>query len=984
MDDLDKKIESVQQAVSEASKDDPNRASLLSKYAMLLGSRLSMKESELDLKEGIDIARQAVEATSDGDILLAPRLHNLGNFLRHQYLQTKDMNDLDEAIRVARRATCVTPTSQAQHLDGLSLHLGLKFQETGNRNVLDAAIAVSQEAVNKCSNKSEYATYLNNWGLRLGDRYLLTGSMTDLEEAIAITQQAITAHSEYPAQDNLQDISLALFHNNLGHRLGDRFGRTGTMSNLEDAISHAHKASEITSDTFPIKAQFLNNLAIRLGDKYNRTRRLDNLDIAIETARRADQITPKRDPLRVRGMILSNLGALRGVKYQNTHEILELEEAIKALRGALDITTTAGVSWALRTNNLALRLMDRYIENRNMIDLEEAIRLARQAVEAASPQGIDRAMYLNNLGRFLDARHTETKDPQDLQNAFQCFHTALRQDSASIRHRVSAGLRLLSSSVIFEDQSRALQIAETTIQLLPQLAFESPENSDKEHHLLQAANVASTAAAVALIFGQPRATAIAWLETGRSILAGTIRDSRIDLLELRQKHPALASSFEQSCDMLSAQTREDIFTPTGSLLGTAGSRQHNIDDRLAAQARQSEVIEEIRSKPGFESFLLPLSETEILKAAARGPIVIINVCIHCCDALIITSLETRRVPLVGVSPEEIAKRRPELSTPSPLLLEWLWRQIVNPVLDNLGLIHTIHSHVWPRIWWIPTGPVVGFPLHAAGRHLERQFETAMDRVVSSYATSIKEITYTRQQKRVEDPAQSFPRLVLTCMANTPGNDDLDHAVEEILKVEEVANRIPMDIARPLSRKEEVLSALRICEIFHFAGHGEADQLQPLRSKLLLEDWQNDALTVGDLLEINLQQRGPFLAYLSACETSQVLRDQSVDEGIHLSSALRLAGFRHVIGTLWKVNDAMCVRMASSLYRFLQQRGLGDESASHGLHTAGKELRDEWVRSIKGEELDKGRVDGAEHRYPLREIRQHAGELLWVPFVHYGV
>lgn len=105
-----------------------------------------------------------------------------------------------------------------------------------------------------------------------------------------------------------------------------------------------------------------------------------------------------------------------------------------------------------------------------------------------------------------------------------------------------------------------------------------------------------------------------------------------------------------------------------------------------------------------------------------------------------------------------------------------------------------------------------------------------------------------------------------------------------------------------------------CKIFHFAGHGLTNPSDPSKSPLFLEDWETEPLTVARLLEINLQKQTPFLAYLSTCGTVQIKRDELIDEGLHLISAFQLAGFQHVVGTLWEINDKSCVDMAITTYK----------------------------------------------------------------------
>src|SRR5204862_4726976 len=133
----------------------------------------------------------------------------------------------------------------------------------------------------------------------------------------------------------------------------------------------------------------------------------------------------------------------------------------------------------------------------------------------------------------------------------------------------------------------------------------------------------------------------------------------------------------------------------------------------------------------------------------------------------------------------------------------------------------------------------------------------------------------------------------------------------------------------------VMDHLPNCKIFHFAGHGLTDNVDPSHSCLLLEE--NDRLTVAILLEMNLRERSPFLAYLSACGTGQIKDERFVDESIHLISACQLAGFRHVIGTLWEVNDEACVDISRSVDEEVRRRSIADESVGGGPHIATSEL-----------------------------------------------
>jgi len=143
--------------------------------------------------------------------------------------------------------------------------------------------------------------------------------------------------------------------------------------------------------------------------------------------------------------------------------------------------------------------------------------------------------------------------------------------------------------------------------------------------------------------------------------------------------------------------------------------------------------------------------------------------------------------------------------------------------------------------------------------------------------------------------------------------------------------------------------MRTCDIFHFAGHGKSDPWDPSASCLLLDDWNINPLTVSDLRDSKLQDSPPFLAYLSVCSTSANKAGKLEDEGIHLVSAFQLAGFRHVVRTLWEVSDSACVDVAKIFYDTIRKEGMTDDAVCRGLHHAIRALRDKGVKGLEWEE-----------------------------------
>ena len=176
------------------------------------------------------------------------------------------------------------------------------------------------------------------------------------------------------------------------------------------------------------------------------------------------------------------------------------------------------------------------------------------------------------------------------------------------------------------------------------------------------------------------------------------------------------------------------------------------------------------------------------------------------------------------------------------------------------------------------------------------------------------------------------------MEKTTGQKELPNAVKEIARLEAMCPSLRLKAVIPPRSKADVLKELKRGKVLHFAGHGES-RPDPSESRLLLDDWTSSPLTVGDLRDSWLRQNPPFLAYLSACSTGANKGEGLSDEAIHLVSAFQLAGFRHVVGTLWEVSDWHCVEVAEMLYETLRDEGMTDGAVSYGLHRAMRKLRD---------------------------------------------
>ncbi|KAM7208695.1 CHAT domain containing protein [Rhypophila decipiens] len=521
--------------------------------------------------------------------------------------------------------------------------------------------------------------------------------------------------------------------------------------------------------------------------------------------------------------------------------------------------------------------------------------------------------------------------------------------------------------------------------------------------LADSAGLASMAAATALNAGRKPAHALQLLELGRGVIAGLLMDMRGDISDLKREHPKLADEFVFLRDELDSPVGESTSTITS---GETPPWELQAKRRREADQKFSNLITRIRTQPRFDRFLYPPTEDEIMAAATPDPIIVVNLSSYRCDAFLVERDRIRVLELPGLTVEEVQKQAQSLRLSGvagsyyiTTLLEWLWDVLARPILDELNFKVPISGDNWPRVWWIPTGLLSQLPLHAAGRHTPDSTENVLDRVISSYAASVKALIHGRRHPVQRSAEPHSDKALLVAMRETPdlsGNRTLPFATDEVEMLKHLCPFLELQPVTPMLRKDDVLHHMQACRIFHFAGHGQSDPVEPSRSCLLLEDWKTNPLTVGDLRDSRLQDHAPFLAYLSACSTGANEVKSLADEGIHLVSAFQLAGFRHVVGTLWEVSDMHCVDVAKVLYTTIAKKGMTDTAVCLGLHQAIRALRDGKITSVEigGAETEDGEVRGRGSRAGEREPRdgvlvdegedeEGPASFYWVPYVHYG-
>jgi hypothetical protein len=148
-------------------------------------------------------------------------------------------------------------------------------------------------------------------------------------------------------------------------------------------------------------------------------------------------------------------------------------------------------------------------------------------------------------------------------------------------------------------------------------------------------------------------------------------------------------------------------------------------DRHQLTADFEAVLAGIRKLDGFGSFAEPPPVEELLAEAREGAVVVLNVSTLRSDALVLTHTGVTAVPLPELGADAVTRRTAVFqaavhdATASPDgrrrrqaqeelsgVLGWLWDAAAEPVLRALGHHRPPpHGAAWPRVWWVPCGPL---------------------------------------------------------------------------------------------------------------------------------------------------------------------------------------------------------------------------------------------------------------------------------------
>ena len=457
--------------------------------------------------------------------------------------------------------------------------------------------------------------------------------------------------------------------------------------------------------------------------------------------------------------------------------------------------------------------------------------------------------------------------------------------------------------------------------------------------------------------------AIETLERGRALLWSEMRGLRSSIDQIRLADPSLAQKFaglNRDLEALTLATSSDNNIISGASVPGTDPSYHTLIQRRKLVDDREELISQIQTLPGLDTFLKPLSFDILRSAACRGPVVIINHCRWRSDILILhqnslpslipthNDFYARANKLQDQLLEERKKGlySDEYEDTLRFVLKELYDLVGRPLIKRLNELNIPEQS---RVWLCPTSVFCSLPLHAMGpipsdTGSSRYF---LDLYIPSYTPSLSALIESRKPG---SQAIGKPSILLVAQPDK----EMPMAFKEMKAVENVDTQVTT-LFSAKAKPAAVLTNLRDHQFAHIVCHGVLEPGKPFEASFKL--YKGKRLHLLDIVQSQLPDAE--FAFLSACHTAELTVESIADEAIHLAAAVQFCGFRSVVGTMWAMADIDGWDLARSFYGSV----FSDETKDgHYYERTAGALRD-----------------------AVKELRRKEGISLerWVNFVHYG-
>ncbi|MFD5623962.1 CHAT domain-containing protein [Streptomyces yangpuensis] len=940
----------------------------------------ALAKAELRLREVVEGAATPASLRSTGVDALAGVL-----LARHE--ETGDVAYLRDMRAMITRALVTLPEGADADRVMFQSHLGVA--ETALAwSTDDAALAVGaarrlQEALALAPEGSPEFTVIaaqaaNAARVAAQLRGMTPGEREAIDTLVEDARRAVAAAERLDSDDTLDVLGPGAPYLHLCNALCQRFDAHRDREDLAEAERQVGRALTLVPEgntARPVYLMTRGSVAVRRYLSFDGpagSTREDagaHLDRAVADLLEAERLLPASAP--GRSQYLGNLVRVFQLRYQ--HDLLRTDDLREAIRWAEEAVAGSGgtATAAVPLLNLCVVRVLAYQQafhpfTRAVSPPEAALTDAVGSIARALRELPDGHPAVANAhmirGQLFEEVFRRSSREADLDTALDAYAVAARHPGGSLLIR---GIAAESGGLLALRRGRS-DTATVLLSLAVELLEAMTEPTllgwhSRADHVEQFGGLAGQACAAYLEAGRPE-EALAVLDRGRSLLLAPVwglasRATALPEKDLQLYREAVWSSFraDQAAEAEQvtlaprpldpppspgpSRARPTAPTATGSGGAYTDAREHR---RAAGR---------ILAAHGSRLAPADVDVKALSSQLGDSAVVALNVTALRADALIVTSGGVDALSLPRLMPEAVERYAARLQVATDArdeesldvldeITRWLWDDLAAPVLERLAPLGP------NRVRWVPSGPLCLLPLHAAGHHgvapgAGTTPDTVLDRVVSSYSATLR--TLARDLTRPTEPVG--PALLVA-----PGSSGQMGPVSVPAPLFDGPQALRLPETEAVA--EAVLAALPGRAVVHFACHGTSDASNPVTSAL--------QLAAGDWLPFVSVARTDLsaarLAFLAACETA-LSGDRFADEALNMASAFQLAGFPHVIGTLWKVYGDATDSVARTVYAEIA----GGASPALALHRAVLELR--AAQADSGADL---------------------GPLAWAPFLHLGV
>lgn len=226
----------------------------------------------------------------------------------------------------------------------------------------------------------------------------------------------------------------------------------------------------------------------------------------------------------------------------------------------------------------------------------------------------------------------------------------------------------------------------------------------------------------------------------------------------------------------------------------------------------------------------------------------------------------------------------------------LSKYLIDPILKYLDGIDTIY--------FIPHRQLHYLPLHA----LRHDGEYLIEDYKIAYSPSASVISYCQNKRKA---IKTHSNNLILATGKCDDSEDLKRLIRAgATSIAHVLNTQPyLDSQVSI---DFLMKNLKGKDIIHFLCHGNFDQVQPMKSGLLLAN--DERLTVEDIFQLELEAS---LVTLSACQTG-INEQKPGDDLVGLTRSFIYAGTPSVVVSLWSVSARSTIELMEKFYRYLKE------------------------------------------------------------------